>query len=98
MYRRADTWIGDELVAEGQVCAEDVPGEDRADTAADPGRSRQNETVIDARRTVLRVRRRWFPIMLDLHKYMFAVSRVVVNRDGWGGTAPDAMVQVKEVS
>ena len=29
---------------------------------------------------------------LDLHKFMVAISRIEVNHDGYGGTAPDAMV------
>ena len=34
----------------------------------------------------------WYPIMLDLHRFMVAISRIEVNHDGFGGTAPDAMV------
>ena len=30
--------------------------------------------------------------MLDLHKFMVAISRIEVNHDGFGGSAPDAMV------
>ena len=30
--------------------------------------------------------------MIDLHKFMVAISRIEVNHDGYGGTAPDAMV------
>ena len=44
------------------------------------------------RRDLLRVRRFWYPIILDLHKFMVAISRIEVNHDGFGGTAPDAMV------
>ena len=29
---------------------------------------------------------------VDLHKFMVAISRIDVNHDGSGGTAPDAMV------
>ena len=32
------------------------------------------------------------PIMLDLHKFMVAISRFEVNHDGYGGTDPDAMM------
>ena len=32
------------------------------------------------------------PIIFDLHKFMVAISRIEVNHDGFGGTAPDAMV------
>ena len=63
-----------------------------ADAAADLGRLRQRDDVITARRDLLRVRRFWYPIIFDLHKFMVAVSRIEVNHDGFGGTAPDAMV------
>ena len=56
------------------------------------GRLRQQDDVITARRDLLRARRYWYPIMPDLHKFMVAISRIEVNHDGFGGTAPDAMV------
>ena len=40
-----------------------------------------------ARRVLLQLRCLWYPIM-ELHNFM--VSRIVVNHDGHGGTAPDA--------
>ena len=80
------------LVVSGDVRIEDLVGNNGADTAADLGRVRQNDDVITARRNLLRVRRLWYPIMLDLHRFMVAVSRIEVNYDGSGGTAPDAMV------
>ena len=80
------------MVASGDVRIEDLVGNDGADTAADLGRSRQRDDVITARRNLLRVRRLWYPIMLDLHRFMVAVSRIEVNYDGFGGTAPDALV------
>ena len=40
--------------------------------------------------SLLRVRRYWYPILLDLHKFMVAISRIEVNHDGYGGTAPNA--------
>ena len=58
------------------------------------GRLRQNDEVFSARRALLRTRRHWYPIMVDLQKFMIAVSRFKVNKnnhDGKGGTAPDAM-------
>ena len=79
------------MVASGDVRIEDLVGNDGADTAADLGRLRQHDDVITARRN-LRVRRLWYPIMLDLHRFMVAVSRIEVNHDGFGGTAPDALV------
>ena len=41
---------------------------------------------------LLKARRHWYPIMLDLHRFMIAVARVSVNHDGKGGTAPDPLV------
>ena len=71
---------------------EDLIVNDGADTAADLGRLKQDDEVVTARRNLLRVRRSWYPIMLDLHRFMVAISRIEVNHDGSGGTAPDALV------
>ena len=43
-------------------------------------------------RRLLKARSYWYPIMLDLHRFMIAVARVSVNHDGRGGTAPDPLV------
>ena len=80
------------MVAGGDVRLEDLIGNHGADAAADLGRLRQHDDVITARRDLLRVRRHWYPIILDLHRFMVAISRIEVNHDGFGGTAPDAMV------
>ena len=80
------------MVDSGYVRLEDLVGNNGADAAADLGRLRQQGEVITARRDLLRVRRYWYPIILDLHKFMVAISRIEVNHDGYGGTAPDAMV------
>ena len=80
------------MVNNGDVRFEDLVGTNGADAAADLGRSRQQDAVITARRDLLRVRRFWYPIIFDLHKFMVAISRIEVNHDGFGGTAPDAMV------
>ena len=79
-------------VNNGDVRFEDLVGNDGADTAADLGRLRQRDDVITARRDLLRVRRYWYTIIFDLHRFMVAVSRIDVNYDGFGGTAPDALV------
>ena len=79
------------MVDSGDVRLEDLVGNNGAD-AADLGRLRQQDAVITARRDLLRVRRFWYPIIFDLHKFMVAISRIEVNHDGFGGTAPDAMV------
>ena len=80
------------MVDNGNVRLEDLVGNNGADAAADLGRLRQHDDVITARRDILRVRRYWYPIFLDLHEFMVAISRIEVNHEGCGGTAPDAMV------
>ena len=60
--------------------------------AADLGRRRQSEVLINARRRLLQARSHWYPIMLDLHRFVIAVARVSVNHDGKGGTALDPLV------
>ena len=80
------------MVDSGHVRLEDLVGNNGADAAADLGRLRQQDDVITARRDLLRVRRFWYPIILDLRRFMVAISRIEVNHDGFGGTAPDAMI------
>ena len=80
------------MVDNGDVRLEDLVGNNGADAAPDLGRLRQQDDVISARRDLLRVRRFWYPIIFDLHRFMVAISRIEVNHDGFGGTAPDAMV------
>ena len=66
---------------------EDRIGNDGADTAADLGRLMQKDEVMTARRALIRVGSHWYPIMLDLLKFMVAISRIEVNHDGHRGTA-----------
>ena len=66
---------------------EDKLGNTEADAAADLGGRHQAEGFIDARTVLLNVRGYWYPIILQLHRFMVAVSRVTVNHDGRGGTA-----------
>ena len=80
------------MVDSGDVRLEDLVGNNGAGAAAGLGRLRQQDAVITARRDLLRVRRFWYPIILDLREFMVAISRIEVNHDGFGGTAPDAMV------
>ena len=81
------------MVDSGDVRLDDLIGNNgAAAAAADLGRLRQQDEVITARRDLLRVRRFWYPIMHDLHKFMVAISRIEVNHDGFGGTARDALV------
>ena len=70
----------------------DQQGNAEADAAADLGRRRQSEVLIDARRRLLKARSHWYPILLHLHRFMIAIARVSVNHDGRGGNAPDPLV------
>ena len=63
-----------------------------ADAAGDLGRRHQSELLMDARHILVKVRNHWYPVMLQLHRFMIAVARVTVNHDGRGGTAPDPLV------
>ena len=82
----------DAMVLHGQVRQDDRLGNDAADEAADFGRRRVSPAVIDARRNLSGVCARWYPVVLDLHRFFIAISRVVVNHDGMDGTAPDPLV------
>ena len=81
------------MVLDGRVGEGDRIGNDAADQAADFGRRRVDHSVIDALRNLSRVCGRWYPVLLDLHRFFIAVSRVaVMNHDGGDGTAPDPLV------
>ena len=80
------------MVLDGRVQAVDRLGNDAADEAADFGRRRISPAVIDARRNLSGVCGRWYPVVLDLHRFFIAVSRAVVNHEGRDGTAPDPLV------
>ena len=80
------------LVAAGRVRELDRLGNNAADEAADFGRGRVGPAVLYARRNLSGVCGRWYPVILDLHRFFIAISRAVVNHDGFGGTAPDPMV------
>ena len=82
----------DGMVQHGQVRREDRLGNDAADEAADFGRRRVSPVVIDARRNFSWVCGRWYPVILDLHRFFIAISRAVVNHDDLGGSAPDPLV------
>ena len=75
-------------VQHGRVRLVDQQGNAEADTAADLGRRHQSEVLIDARRRLLKARSHWYPIMLDLHRFMIAIARVSVNHDGKGVVLP----------
>ena len=74
-------------VEQGRVRLEDQLGNAEGDTAADLGRRHQSELLMDARRSLLKVRTHWYLIMQQLHRFMIAVSGVAVNHDGKGSSA-----------
>ena len=80
------------MVLDCRVREVDRLGNDVADEAADFGRRRVGHAVIDARRNLSGVCGRWYPVILDLHRFFIAISRAVVNHDGRDGTAPDPLV------
>ena len=80
------------LVLDGRVRELDRLGNNAADEAADFGRRRVGPAVIDARRDLSGVCGRWYPVILDLHRFFIAISSAVVNHNGNEGTAPDPVV------
>ena len=80
------------MVLDGRVRELDSLGNNAADEAADFGRRRVGNAVIDARRNLSEVCGRWYPVILDLHRFFIAISRAVVNHDGSDGTALDPLV------
>ena len=82
----------DGMVLDGRVREVDRIGNDAADEAAEFGRGRVGNAVIDARRNLSGVCGRWYPVILDLHRFFIAISRAVVNHDDLGGTAPHPLV------
>ena len=80
------------LVRSGQVRALDRYGNSRADEAADFGRRRVWPDVADAWRNLSGVCRRWYPLVLVLHRFFIAISRAVVNCADSSGLAPYSLV------
>ena len=50
-------------------------GRRKADAAADMGRRHQTEDVMEERRALLIAREFWYPVMLQLHRLLVAVSQ-----------------------
>ena len=80
------------MVLHGLVRESDRFGSSAADDAAKFGRRRVSNAVIDARRNLSEVCGRWYPVLLDLHRFFIAISRAVVDHAGGSGTAPDPLV------
>ena len=77
----------DDMVAVGRVRVEDRVGNDFADRAADFGRRRLSDLIIDVRRRLLSACSSWYPVVLELHRIFIAIARAVVNDDGCAGVA-----------
>ena len=82
----------EDMVVDGRVRDLDRLGNKAADEAADFGRRRVPVHVIDARRNLVGVCSRRYPVVRYLHRFFVAIARAVVNHDGGGGTAPDPLV------
>ena len=80
------------MVLDVRVREDDKLGNAAADEAADVGRRRVGNAVIDARRNLSGVCGRWYLVILDLHRFFISISRAVVNHDGHEGNAPDPPV------
>ena len=80
------------MVVDGRVRDLDLLGNRAADEAADFGRRRVPVHVIDARRNLVGVCNRWYPVVRHLHRFFIAIARVVVNLGDGRGTAPDPLV------
>ena len=76
------------MVLDVRVREVDRLGNDAADEAADFGRRRVGNSFIDARRNLSGVCGRWYPVILDLHRFFIASSRTVFDHDGNDGTTP----------
>ena len=63
----------DGRVRDGRVREVDRLGNDAADESADFGRRRVGNAVIDARRNLSGVCGRWYPFVLDLHRFFIAI-------------------------
>ena len=79
------------MVSEGKVRREDKDGNDATDIAADFGRLRQPEVVIDARRNLLSVKKEWYPRVMCLHRFMVAIARESLHAGDGDGSIIDPL-------
>ena len=86
----ADQW----MVLDGRVREVDSLGNNAADEAAAFGRRRVGNGIVDARCNLSGVCGRWYPVILDLHRFFIAISGALVNHDGTDGTASDPLVRL----
>ena len=76
------------IVAGGRVREVDRIGSNEADVAADTGRRRVHCSITDAWRLVNGACARWYPIVQELHQFLIAIARTVVNSDLGGSLHP----------
>ena len=67
------------MVLHGLVRESDRFGNNAADEAADFGRRRVSDAVIDARRNLSGVCGRWYPVILDLHRFFIACPQCTLH-------------------
>ena len=89
---KVKAYVADAMVSGGRVRREDKEGNDAADVAADFGRLRQSEVVIDALRNLLRVKKEWYRKMLVLHRFMIAIAREALNHGEGDGSVTDQLI------
>ena len=77
----------DDMVAVGRVRVEDRVGNDLADRAADLGRRRVLDPVVDVRSRFHSASCFWYPVVLELQRFFIAIARAAVNDDGHAGVA-----------
>ena len=82
----------DGMVLDARVRSQGRVGSDASDEAADFGLRRVDHAFIVAGRNLSAVCGRWYPVVMDLHRFFIAISRTVVNHDGTDGTAPGPLV------
>ena len=75
----------DDMVAVGRVRFEDEVGNDFADRAADFGRRRVSDLVMDVRRRSVSACSLRYLVVLDLQRFFIAIARAAVNEDGCAG-------------
>ena len=74
------------LVVMGRAREVDRIGNNEADSAADLGRRRVNDSITDARRLFISACSHWYPIVKELQHFFVAIARKVVNHDDSGCT------------
>ena len=66
------------MVVDGRVRDLDLLGNNAADEAADFGRRRVLVHVIDARRNLVGICNRWYPVVRHLHRFFFAIAGLLI--------------------